>query len=274
MDESRKYPYVKFRVDGSLYCMNSRYLSSIRQMPKYEKVAHAPAGVMGMFRQGSRVISLVDLRTELGMNSLSDDCMEFEEMIEARKQDHLNWVKELERSAHAGEPFLLAKNPHQCAFGKWYDSFHTDNQTVSFHLRKIDAPHKKLHRAAQEVEDCLQDCANCTRDTCLKDILRGIKEETVPVILGLMDETKDIFRTSIYRAMVLILDGVNLGIAVDEIEGIEDLSPLEWKEQEFMKHQSSYILNVLESPKHQELIFELNIDALSSRLEEALEKSL
>ncbi len=41
-----------------------------------------------------------------------------------------------------------------------------------------------------------------------------------------------------------------------------------------MKHQSSYILNVLESPKHQELIFELNIDALSSRLEEALEKSL
>lgn len=272
MDESITYPYVIFKIDGSLYCMNSRYLSSIRQMPAYEKVAHAPASVMGMFRHGDQVVSLIDLRTELGMTSMSQDCEEFEKMIDARKQDHINWVTELERCALSGEPFLLAKDPHKCAFGKWYDSYETDNQTVSFHLRKIDTPHKKLHKAAFDVENCLQDCDNCRREQCLKSLLKSIKEETVPSIMGLLDETKDLFRSSIYKEMVLILDGVNWGIAVDEIEGIEVLNLLEWREQEVMKSQCSYILNVLESPRHEGLIFELNIDAFSTRLQE-LEKT-
>ena len=39
--------------------------------------------------------------------------------------------------------------------------------------------------------------------------LKNIKEETAPVILKLMDETKDYFRTSIYKEMVLVLDRIN-----------------------------------------------------------------
>ena len=67
----------------------------------------------------------------------------------------------------------------------------------------------------------------CHRETCLKTILKNIKEETAPAILKLMDETKDYFRTSIYKEMVLVLDRINCGIAVDEIAGIEDLMSLD-----------------------------------------------
>ena len=152
MNKETKYPYVLFHINGSLYCLNSQYLSKIRPMPDYEKIPKAPASIMGMFRQDDRIVTLMDLRTELGYRSMSSECMEFEEMIDARKQDHLNWLSELERCIQKDEPFLLAKDPHQCAFGRWYYNFHTDNQAVAFHLRKIEEPHRKLHEAAIEVE--------------------------------------------------------------------------------------------------------------------------
>ena len=90
MNKETKYPYVLFHINGSLYCLNSQYLSKIRPMPDYEKIPKAPASIMGMFRQDDRIVTLMDLRTELGYRSMSSECMEFEEMIDARKQDHLN----------------------------------------------------------------------------------------------------------------------------------------------------------------------------------------
>ena len=84
MNKETKYPYVLFHINGSLYCLNSQYLSKIRPMPDYEKIPKAPASIMGMFRQDDRIVTLMDLRTELGYRSMSSECMEFEEMIDAR----------------------------------------------------------------------------------------------------------------------------------------------------------------------------------------------
>ena len=266
MNKETKYPYVLFHINGSLYCLKSQYLSKIRPMPDYEKIPKAPASIMGMFRQDDRIVTLMDLRTELGYRSMSSECMEFEEMIDARKQDHLNWLSELERCIQKDEPFLLAKDPHQCAFGRWYYNFHTDNQAVAFHLRKIEEPHRKLHEAAIEVETCAKNHDQCHRETCLKTILKNIKEETAPVILKLMDETKDYFRTSIYKEMVLVLDRINCGIAVDEIAGIENLDELGWDGQDYMRGQCPYIRNVLQSAKYKGLIFELDVDYIAGQM--------
>lgn len=266
MSEETKYPYVLFKINGTLYCLNSRYLSNICHMPDYEKIPKAPAGITGMFRQGDHIITLMNLRTELGYKSMSDECKEFDMMIDARKQDHINWLVELERCLEEDEPFLLAKDPHQCAFGRWYDSFHTDNQAVAFHLRKIQEPHKKLHEAAIQAENCIKDHDNCHRETCLKSILKTVKEDTAPMILKLMDETKDYFRTSIYKEMVLVLDRINCGIVVDEVTGIEELEELGWDGQEYMQSQCSYIHNILQSDKQKGLIFELDINYISQHM--------
>ena len=74
-----------------------------------------------------------------------------------------------------------------------------------------------------------------------------------------MDETKDYFRTSIYKEMVLVLDRINCGIAVDEIAGIEDLDELGWDGQD-------YIRNVLQSAKYKGLIFELDVDYIARQM--------
>ena len=82
----------------------------------------------------------------------------FEQMIDDRKQDHINWVNELERYMVEGGSFKLARDPHQCALGKWYDHFTTDNMSVTNLLKKIEEPHENLHKAADEAENCKKDC--------------------------------------------------------------------------------------------------------------------
>ncbi|WP_270816290.1 chemotaxis protein CheW [Hungatella effluvii] len=266
--EEIRYPYIIFKIENSSYCVNSRFISSIIQLPHYDKVPAAPANVTGMFKHRNQVIQMLDLRTTFGFKSMAEECDEFIAMIEARKQDHITWVQELERTILNGETFQLARDPHQCALGRWYDNFITTNNSVNFHLQKIEEPHKRLHQAADEAERCKKDCANCEQNECLKEILGKVKEECAPAIIGLLDETKEIFRSNIYREMVLLLDGKKWGIVVDEIAGVEELDIIERRERDPMMNQNSYIQNVLESSKRDDLIFELNVESLYKKLDE------
>lgn len=266
MEKEIKYPYILFKIAGSLYCINSKYISTIVQLPNYSTIPAAPANVTGMFKYRNEVIQMLDLRITFGLKSISDECKDFEEMIDARKQDHINWVKELERFIEEGGNFRLAKDPHQCALGRWYDNFKTDNLTIANHLRKIEEPHAKLHMAADEADRCKKDCENCSREECLLKILKQVKEESMPTILSLLDQTKELFRSTIYKEMVLILDGIQWGIVVDEIVAVEDLDNISDRDEDPMVNRCSYINHVMESPKCEGLIFELNTNYLSARL--------
>ncbi|MDR1548723.1 MAG: chemotaxis protein CheW [Hungatella sp.] len=268
MEKEIKYPYILFKIAGSLYCINSKYISTIVQLPQYSTIPAAPANVTGMFKYRNEVIQMLDLRVTFGLKPISDECRDFEEMIDARKQDHINWVKELERFINKGGTFGLAKDPHQCALGKWYDEFKTDNVTITRHLSKIEEPHARLHLAADEAERCKKDCEGCQREECLFKILKQVKEESMPTILNLLDQTKDLFRSTIYKEMVLILDGMGWGIVVDEIVAVEDLDVIAGRDQDPMVNHCSYISQVMESPKIEGLIFELNTKSLFARLKE------
>lgn len=268
MEEEIKYPYIVFKIADSLYCINSRYISTIVQLPHYDKIPAAPPNVKGMFRHRDKVIQMLDLRATFGFKTMTEECQEFESMIDARKQDHINWVNELERSIETGEPFKLAKDPHQCALGRWYDQFHTDNNAVRFHLRKIEEPHQRLHHAADDAAQCEEDCALNAVTDCQNQVLHCAKEECMPAILNLLDETKKIFSSSIYKEMVLLLDGMKWGVVVDEIMGVQDLEVIDQRDRRRVVNQSSYILNVLEDQTHSSLIFELNVSTLFHQLEE------
>ena len=95
--------------------------------------------------------------------------------------------------------------------------------------------------------------------------LEDVKQNYMPAILKLLDETKDVFRSSVYKEMVLLLDGTKWGIVVDEIISVENLTVIEQKENHVVG-QTSFIRNVLEREKQDGLIFELNIDALTNHM--------
>lgn len=268
MEEELKYPYIVFKLQGSLYCISSRYIASLVQLPNYTKVPAAPANITGIFRHRDTVIQMVDLRTTLGLETLSKEYEDFSHMIDERKKDHVNWVNELERATLNDEPFKLSRDPHQCALGRWYDSFTTENTMVAFHLRKLDEPHKMLHGTAELLDQCKKECDNCAREECLKTTLHQVKNENMPMILNLLDQTKEIFASTVYKEMVLLIADTKWGVVVDEVVGVEELESVGRQENDVMDRQSlRYIKDVKESNKGDDIIFELDLSTLFQQLQ-------
>lgn len=251
-------PSIVFKVKDGYYAINSEYILSIMQLPKYEKLPDAPPNIIGIFTYRDEVCPMFDLRSAFGMQTLAEEYHEFAAMLEARKQDHIHWVEELERSTATGEKFCLATDPHQCAFGRWYDNYQSNNNMIDFHLRKIDDPHKKLHNAAIDVEHCTQNCDECNREVCLKEIFDRVKKQYMPSILQLLDESKELFKSA-YHEMVLVLNGEQLlGLVVDEVLSVEDLEQLNDKGFFGELKRMEYITGVKRSSKIPGLILELN----------------
>ena len=258
--EEIEYPSIVFKLGGELFSANSKYISTILQLPKYDVLPDAQPHISGVFSYRGQIIAMYDLRSAIGLPSLNEEFREFADMIEIRKQDHVNWVKELKRSIAASEKFTLATDPHKCAFGKWYDHFETDNNMVLYHMRKIDEPHKKLHAAALDVEHCSQQCDTCQREECLKSILERAENEYMETILSLLDEAKDIFHNTIYHEMVLVLSGQHqVGLVVDEVLSVEQLSSYNDRMALDKFQNDAFLSGIKKSDKIEGLIFEVNI---------------
>jgi chemotaxis signal transduction protein len=147
MEKESKYPYVLFKITDSLYCINSKHISTIVQLPGYSTIPAAPAIVTGMFKYRNEVIQMLDLRVTLGLKYNSEEC----------------------------------------------------------------------------------------RDS---------------------------------KAIVLMLNGIRWGIVVDEIVAVEDLDAIAGRDQVPMISHHSYISQVMERPKSEDLIFELNPKSLSAKIKE------
>lgn len=256
------YPFILLRVAGGLYCVNSRYVSSIMELPSFQPLPDAPPYITGIFPYRDKSITMFDLRTALNLQTLSEEFEEFHHMLEERKQDHLRWVKELERCALDGEKFTLATDPHECALGRWYDKFkeENENQAIGRILVRLEDPHQKLHGTVKRSEACV------SNGDCVEQVLREAKHSLVPQILDILDQARDVFRDTIYHEMVLILDGkdTTLGLVVDEVLGVEELQ-MEEGNEEFQKWRyTPYVTRIVRSPNYEELILEINMPYLMS----------
>ncbi len=225
-EEKIDFPWLIFRLDQIRYAINSELVSTITILPAgVETLPDCPDYVRGIFDLRGTIVPLLELRKLFQMTTLQQEYGDFVTMMDARKEDHLHWVSELKRSIEENVPFTLTADPHQCAFGQWYDNFQSDVESVNHHLRKIDLPHQKLHAAAHEVQTCKQEHENCQRKKCLKQVCQEVEDKYVPVIVRLMDEAKEVFRSS-FREMVIVLGtgGRNVGVIVDDVLAVESLT--------------------------------------------------
>jgi len=258
--EEITYPWLVFKLKDRLFAVNSEHTSSIIQMPeRVEAMPGAAKKVRGIINLRGSIIPLLDLRVIFDMPSMEQEYIEFRDMLEARKQDHLNWVKELKRCVETGDEFKLATDPHKCAFGRWYDSFETEYQTLRHHLNKINEPHKRLHRAAEEVFSCNQKHELCEREECLKVTLQRVEEEYVPKIVHLLDEAKELFRQQFHPMVVILNNGEELvGIIVDEVIAVENLEKIADKGDFSKFNDSQYMEGVSQRPGSNGLILMLS----------------
>jgi len=219
------YPWLLFTLADNNFAINTRYVNGIMICPKdLTCLPDSPPYVRGLFMLRDNIVRLLDLRMLFGLETLHDECEQFCDVLEQHKQDAVNWVRELERCVHENEPFSLAIDPNQCAFGKWYANYKSDNVLITQHLRKMQEPHRRLHEMAPKIAWCTQ-----SNDQKEPENVNENMEELLtvwePRIVTLMEEVKNIYRESSREMAIIIENGDRrLGLIVDQVLSVEEIS--------------------------------------------------
>lgn len=224
--------------------------------------------VRGVIDFRGSVVPLLEGRRVLGMIPFSEEHQDFSDMMEVRSQEHMNWVNELKRSTQEGEAFKLATSPHECAFGKWYDHYHTDNQSVAFDLKKIDEPHKKLHETAGHLLECKKIKDEDERKTKQEELLKTAENKYMPKVLELLEAMKEIYKTGYREMCVVIANEKNkmLGLLVDEVTSVEPLDTVDSQGLFNTAFSTSCVDHVAKSKHMQGEVFVLDREALFNKL--------
>ena len=150
---SSTQPHLVVRVRGSLLGIPAACVQSMVLMPPVTVLPSRPPALRGVINLRGQVIPLLDLRLQLAMPSYPQEMDELAQLLQAREQDHIHWLAELQASVKERRPFTLARDPHQCKFGKWYDTYRPLNQSVAVLSvwRCFDRPHRRIHAIADTV---------------------------------------------------------------------------------------------------------------------------
>ena len=170
------------------------------------------------------MIPVLDLRLLLGMPSSLQVLQELIEVFDARERDHRAWIDDLEASLREGRAFKFTTDPHACAFGRWYDGLRTTDLVLQAQLRKIDEPHKRIHRRGAEA---LQLAADGRVDGALR-IAADIRTNELAGTLALFAETKEALRCA-HREVIVVMRSASspLAVVVDGVESVEVLDAVD-----------------------------------------------
>ncbi len=199
-------------------------IDEVLPMPQAAPMPLQPPTMRGMVWVRSDLIPTFDLRVLLAQPSAAQEFDDLRDLLAARRADHLRWITELEASVRERRPFTLARDPTQCAFGRWYGSFRPDDHhltSVSAQslLRAFDRPHRAIHALADEVLTL----AVADRDAALAAIDRA-RDTTLGELLRLFDEAqRDLHGLRRELCLVVRVNGRRVGLAVDAVRAIEAL---------------------------------------------------
>jgi len=220
MENTYLMPEVLFRLEDQIFSIPSKNVQAIIQVPKITALPQAPTTIRGMIRYRETIYKLVDLRKTLGLISINERKDNFISMMDQRAADHKNWLKELENSVEENRPFKLATDPHMCKFGKWFDSFQTENYMLRELLDKFCEPHERIHKIAIKVEKLKSE----NEFNIAREVINKTKNGDLGLMLKLFGEVKVAFAHSLNELSIIIDDTYSkFALAVDSVVAVEHL---------------------------------------------------
>ncbi|MDI3536592.1 MAG: hypothetical protein PWP16_1190 [Eubacteriaceae bacterium] len=215
-----EFPWALFNLDHEVFAVSSEYVKSIFIMEHLIKMPDTAYYIKGAVNLRGEIIPVIDTRKFYGMPTVEEEVAEFKSVLAQRKQDHINWLNELEDSVREKRKFTLTTDPHACAFGKWYDNYKTEDLMLQQLLKKFDAPHKRVHYLAHEVEK-LEDQGDYSKAFTLIEKARNRElSQMIKLFNSLCNEYTDS-----RRELTIVLEsqesGKQMGMTVDKVIGVE-----------------------------------------------------
>ncbi len=176
-------------------------------------------GLLGATQYRGKPVAIYDMAAMLDIVSGRQYKTELLDILQAREQDHLDWLDALEESIKTDAPFTKARDPHQCAFGKWYDHFTTRDTAFAEILERFDEPHRQIHALADELLELKsrgdEEEALYRLDIARNTVLRRLRKTFHHARVQLQESIRDV-------VLNLTVDGETplVGLKIDEINDV------------------------------------------------------
>lgn len=216
-------PDIIFKLQDDLYAVSSKYVVYISVLSDVTPTSGDDPRYRGTVIFNGKSVHVYDLRNLFGIHNFEQ---ELNALVSQRIADHVNWVNKLEESVNENRPFELTTNPHACAFGKWYDSFKTDDTYLAMYLKQINEPHTAIHETGKRVKKLMAEGKQEEAKAEVEEMKRTHFAKTKSLLEGMVQ----VYKNGVREMLIMMkVDGVLKGIVVDRIVGIkklEDLTPL------------------------------------------------
>lgn len=258
LETPEEYPRVIFKLRGTKYCVSSEFVCLISVPDQIHSMPEGKPYHFGIIHLDNQVIPILNMRVLLKMRTLEEELAQFATM----KQKHIDWVETLEKSLAENTAFLLPSDPKRCAFGLWYYGYHTDNLTLRFILKKIEAPHDRMHYIAHEIEDY--------RRAGLKEQVQQRLSEAKKIcdheILPLLDRLIEAWRDTNKGILVVLEQGQDkIGIYVDEVVSLISLNESRFTGQSptvIKKWENLHLVKEVLSDPNGDVLLDINVDSI------------
>lgn len=220
--------YITFRAGDTHFALAVSYVRYIttfqalkrRSSPSKEGITHT------VFDFGGETLALYSFNEIIHTGAHTEEIESLIPLLEARREDHVLWLAALEHSIKTGEPFTKAGDPHECAFGIWYDSYQAQDAELRRVLARFREPHKRLHSLAEEL---LTLARNKNNVPVAERRLAQERETTFKQLLGLFDEAQGRLEELNKPVVIVLDDGKNkFGLQVESIGDIKQFESTAW----------------------------------------------
>lgn len=212
--------YSVFVVDGNMYGIVGSAVQSFFILENVTQLPEMAYYYRGVSKYRDEIIPILDLRKLFGADSLTDEAHELTSMMKQRKEDHLHWIEELCNSVCNKTDFKLATDPHKCAFGKWLDSYQTDDIGMRQYLNQFKQPHAAIHSIAERAlalgyEDELE---------AAEALINHTRANEMEKMITLFDSFQKAYSESRREIVIVITNGERtIGLIADKVTSLEPL---------------------------------------------------
>ncbi|MDQ1264992.1 MAG: hypothetical protein QG635_142 [Bacteroidota bacterium] len=213
--------YLAFDLAGVKYAIRLETVKEIILMPQIIAKPSRKDYEKGLIKLRNSTLTLYDLRKRFGLPSFIDEDKELIDMLKQREQEHINWINELTSSVVENRDFKLATNPHDCAFGRWYDNFKPDNINMSLFFSQFDMPHRRIHAIAGK-------CLKLSREgnsSRAEEIITASKDTDLKSLIELFHEAPHNIKESRREIAVIIeYENVQKALSIDKADKIVEIT--------------------------------------------------
>lgn len=109
MSAPANVPWVIFRLENQLFAISSTHVKVMFELAVITRAPGLPPHIRGLVNYNQQPIMVVDMRRQLGFQSLAAELETFLSLMEAREQDHREWLAALETCIWEGKPISCLK---------------------------------------------------------------------------------------------------------------------------------------------------------------------